>query len=92
MPEYIEREALLDDIDAAMQNTGMGVIVGQTLKRYVKRQPASDVSEVIRCKNCKNYEFMKSNNYHFCNEFGGYVTEKDFCSRAQKMDGGNNNA
>lgn len=33
---------------------------------------------------------MKSNNYHFCNEFGGYVTEKDFCSRAQKMDGGTN--
>jgi len=35
---------------------------------------------------------MKSNNYHFCNEFGGRVTENDFCSRAQKMDGGNNDA
>ena len=87
MTQYIELEALLDDIGAAMQNTGMGVIAGQTLKRYVKRQPASDVSEVIRCKNCKNYELMKSNNYHFCNEFGGYVTEKDFCSRGTKMDG-----
>ena len=32
----------------------------------------------------KNYELMKSNNYHFCNEFGGYVTEKDFCSRGSK--------
>lgn len=78
MTQYIEREALLDDIDAAMQNTGMGVIVGQTLKRYVKRQPAADVSEVIRCKNCKKYELMKSNGKHFCNEFGGFVTEEDF--------------
>lgn len=51
----------------------------------------SDVKKVVRCENCKNYELMKSNNYHFCNEFGGYVTEKDFCSRGTKMDGGNNN-
>lgn len=53
---------------------------------------AADVAEIVRCKDCKNYELMKSNNYHFCNEFGGYVTEKDFCSRAPKMDGGDNNA
>ena len=44
----------------------------------------ADVEEIVRCKNCKNYELMKSGNYHFCNEFGGRVTEKDFCSRAQK--------
>ena len=52
----------------------------------------ADVEEVVRCENCKNYELMKSGNYHFCNEFGGRVTEKDFCSRGTKMDGGNNNA
>ena len=86
MTQYIEREALLDDIDAAMQNTGMGIIVGQTLKRYVKSQPASDVSEVIRCKNCKKYELMKSNGKHFCNEFGGFVTEEDFCSRGERKE------
>ena len=63
-----------------------GVIVTEEAEK------ALDVSEVVRCKNCKNYELMKSGNSHFCNEFGGYVTEKDFCSRAQKMDGGNNNA
>ena len=51
-----------------------------------------DFVEVVRCKDCENYELMKSNNAHFCNKFGGYVTEDDFCSRAQKMDGGNNNA
>lgn len=60
--------------------------------KILKEAPAVDVSEIVRCKDCKNYELMKSNNYHFCNEFGGYVTEKDFCSRAQKMDGGDNNA
>ena len=86
MTQYIELEALLDDIDAAMKNTGMGIIVRQALKRYVKRQPASDVSEVIRCKNCKKYELMKSNGKHFCNEFGGFVTEEDFCSRGERKE------
>ena len=46
MSEYIEREALLADIDAAMENEGMGYVVGQTLKRYVKRAPAADVAPV----------------------------------------------
>ena len=63
-----------------------GVIVTEEAEK------ALDVSEVVRCKNCKNYELMKSGNYHFCNEFGGRVTEKDFCSRAQKMDRGDTNA
>ena len=86
MTQYIECEALLDDIDAAMKNTETGIIVRQTLKRYLKRQPASDVSEVIRCKNCKKYELMKSNGKHFCNEFGGFVTEEDFCSRGERKE------
>ena len=63
-----------------------GVIVTE------EEEKALDVSEVVRCKNCKNYELMKSGNSHFCNEFGGHVTEKDFCSRAQKMDRGDTNA
>ena len=46
MDEYIDREALLADIDAAMENEGMGYVVGQTLKRYVKRAPAADVAKV----------------------------------------------
>lgn len=46
MAEYIEREALIEDIDAAVKNSGMGYVVGQTLKRYVKRQTAADVAPI----------------------------------------------
>lgn len=46
MAEYIEREKLISDIDAAMENTGMGYVVCQTMKRYVKRVPAADVAPV----------------------------------------------
>ena len=47
MAEYIEREALLADFDAAAENNGMGYVIAQTLKRYVKRQPAADVAPVV---------------------------------------------
>ena len=44
MAEYIEREALLEDIQAAVENEGMGGMVAGALKRYVKRVPAADVA------------------------------------------------
>ena len=46
MAEYIEREALLDDLDAAAKHGGLGAIIAQTLQRYVKRVPAADVAPV----------------------------------------------
>lgn len=41
MAEYIERDALIDDLDAAAKHGGMGAIIAQTLQRYVKRAPAA---------------------------------------------------
>ena len=46
MTEYIEREALLEDIQAAVENKGMGSMVAGALKRYVKRVTAADVVPV----------------------------------------------
>ena len=48
MAEYINREALLEDIQAAEDKGGMGSLVAGTLKRYVKRIPAADVEEAKR--------------------------------------------
>ena len=42
MLDLISREALLNDIQAAADNSGMGAVVAGTLKRYVKRVPAVD--------------------------------------------------
>ena len=47
MAEYIEREALLSDIQAAVDNGGMGGMVAGALKRYVKRVPAADVAPTV---------------------------------------------
>ena len=82
MAEYIEREALMRNLKqfAPEQLTPL-------IESLVQKQPAADVVKVVRCKNCENYELMKATNSHFCNEFGGYVKDEDFCSRGAKMDG-----
>ena len=95
MPEYIEREKVHRLVRSltryAWSNPDKSkyrvTLDYDDVQFGIDKIPTADVSEVVRCKNCKNYELMKSNNTHFCNEFGGRVTEEDFCSRAQRMDG-----
>lgn len=48
--------------------------------------PTADMAKIVRCKDCKYYEFSTACNKHFCNEYGGFVTENDYCSRAEKSD------
>lgn len=47
MTDYIRRDTLIEDIDEAVKHRGMGEIIGQTLRRYILRQPAADVAEVV---------------------------------------------
>ena len=53
---------------------------------YERLTPTADVAKVVRCKDCKHYEFSTACSKHFCNEYGGIVTENDYCSRAEKSD------
>lgn len=50
---YLDKNALIDDLEAAKNNAGMGASVASTLIRYVKRCPTVDAVEVVRCKDCK---------------------------------------
>lgn len=50
MAEYIERDAVLSDLEAAEKHGGMGMIIANTLKRYVKRVPSADVAPVVHGK------------------------------------------
>jgi hypothetical protein len=96
MDEYIDREALLEEIDAAMDADGMGFVVGTTLKRYLKRQKVADVTPVVRCKDCKWYqEGEKLSPNKFCfrlqhptenRKIGYNFSPDDFCSYGEKKD------
>ena len=101
MTEYIERDALLDDISAAVKHRGMGEIIGKTLMRYVKRQPAADVAPVVharwihsRYEDCsEQFELVKCSH---CNHeeyaMAFYVRGGYYCPNCgAKMDGGASN-
>lgn len=96
MAEYIDRNALIEALDAAEKRQGMGMIVAQTLKQYVKRVPAADVAPVVRCKECKySYKSWLSD---MTGEIWCTFWQKtqgkawimmhfdDFCSHGAKMD------
>lgn len=92
MAEYIEREALIEDLDAAAKHGGMGAIISQTLQRYVKRAPAADVAPVVHgrwiathdefcsCSLCKYPVYVAWGQTNYCHNCGAM------------MDGGADNA
>lgn len=93
MAEYIEREALLDDLDAAAKHGGMGAIISQTLQRYVKRTPAADVAPVVQGR----WEFLGPNRLNkecmcgtcsACKVRSKYIVNTMLCPNCgAKMDG-----
>ena len=92
MAEYIKREALLEDLQAAVENGGMGGMVASALKRYVKRAPAADVVEVVRCEDCK-HAWIHPCGYVYCHRDGRNAYEMtfnldSFCSYGERKDNG----
>lgn len=92
--DYIEREALLEDIAAAETNGGMGAVVAGTLRRYVKRQPAADVAPVRHGHWVFRSRWHDSIDENLCSECGQMMTtaaEKrmPYCPNCgARMDGG----
>ena len=50
--EYISREAALEDFESC--NAENPNWTPQRVKTLLLRQPAADVAEVVRCKDCKH--------------------------------------
>lgn len=92
--EYIERKALLDDIEGIRPLNWTDTEAEITeqadfdwFENLVKSQPAADVQEVVRCKDCK---FFKTDTFgqNVCvRQFNTIrMNENDFCSYGAKMD------
>lgn len=79
--DYISREAALKDFEACnAENTNW---TPQRVKTLLLRQPAADVAEVVRCKDCdawkRNVGIADSPNGH-CFEHDIDTNGQDFCS------------
>lgn len=90
MTEYIDRNSLLNALDAAEKHGGMGMIIAGTLRRYVKSIPAVDVAPVVRCKDCEFYTILGRCKVHSQepDQYGpGHVVtmaSNDFCSYGKR--------
>lgn len=82
MPEYIEREKLLEELekipayfDSGDTRYGIEIAIDQT-----KKQSTADVIKVVRCGQCGNY----CKNTGECNLYGRHPNKNDFCSSGKK--------
>ena len=103
MSEYIEREALMEELAAIQSATYMSTCLTEDEckgKRWmiaraidaVKDAPAADVAEVVRCKDCKHNGtwqcHMEYDEYHPEADIHHEMHgDDDFCSYGERKDG-----
>ena len=75
--DYISREAALEDFEA--NNARNPYWTPQRVKTLLLRQPAADVAEVVRCKDCIDYIGSMCFRCGLGHEVS--VDADDFCSR-----------
>lgn len=80
MSRYIDADVMEQRVCEAMVNSPHMI---PPLIKFIRSIQTSDVAEVLRCKDCK---FFCRGNRCYCEEFGGIVTEDDFCSRGERKD------
>lgn len=95
MAEYVEREAVIKDIEEnfcvesiSEQDKGIRIAL-----KYIKNFPAADVVEVVRCKDCK---FHREVHYedegeppcikHVCKLYKRAMQLDDFCSYGERKE------
>lgn len=94
--EYISREAALADFESC--NAENPNWTPQRVKTLLLRQPAADVAEVVRCRDCAKHYVVRGRDMCAKNAsrledhlIGLSATLPDaFCSRGVRKDGGEN--
>lgn len=89
--EYISREAALKDFEAC--NAENPRWTPQRVKTLLLRQPAADVAEVVRCKDCKWFADNNGGEWYGCKMFhvvritpADAPKPDDFCSYGERRE------
>ena len=85
--EYIERDSLVGKlIEMKYCSTSSKIDFGDVI-RLINSEPAADVQEVVRCKDCKYYKEQVLIGKCCCRTFMNFqMNDNDFCSYGEKMD------
>ena len=77
MSRYIDREDLLKNLKQFAPEHLTPLIV-----MLIEKQPTADVVEVVRCKDCTEWD----KDEYECSHWYGF-REDDYCSYGERMDG-----
>lgn len=87
MAEYIKREDVLKAVTyvGTAEPTDIVPLTLLTAQKNIRRIPAADVVEVVRCKDCEHSSFVKSCSKYECRKgFGTLKFSNDFCSYGER--------
>lgn len=76
----IDVNALISDLRSFK---GLGAIVGETLVRFVEKQPTVDAVEVVRCGNCARALDLGHSDYVLCR--GRVVFRDGYCADGVRL-------
>lgn len=90
MPRYIDADALKKDLEENYVFIGFADLLNDIIE-VIDTQPTADVVEVVRCKDCKHYQFADNRAFgmpvKMCEWFGFEdVDDDEFCSRAERRE------
>lgn len=80
------------DVDKSIAEIDKGeLLVGNNAewaKEILLRMPTADVVEVVRCKDCRHFEYSQINNrgLRICQASKMDITENDFCSYGERKE------
>ena len=84
MSRYIEREAVMKTArDGYHSDFGKSLADLTSLREVLEDTPTADVVEVVRCKDCTEWDKDECE----CSHWYGF-REDDYCSYGERMDGG----
>lgn len=94
MAEYIEREALLKDIEEERPENWTDSEAERQAendfykyREIVEIQPTADVVEVVRCKECEHWIYWADEKRCICDLHCTHTIRDDFCSFGKRKEG-----
>lgn len=85
MPRYIDASEFRKRIDRYPPD------IRDIAKKELRYTPTADVVEVVRCKNCKRYDFSEVNitpfsEWYKCRATGMYTPQNHYCSFGERRE------
>ena len=90
MPRYIDADVMKKNLEENYVFIGFADLLNDIIE-VIDTQPTADVVEVVRCKDCKHYEWADNRAFGMPTKYCSWtgfedVDDNDFCSRGERRE------